>query len=69
MIIVVNSIFSRLLIYGDNTGRSWTDPITKITNLVPGNDYFIKQNRDPYQDLVYLGKDLGLAGIDIGKFL
>ncbi|KAI9232325.1 MAG: hypothetical protein BYD32DRAFT_491316 [Podila humilis] len=46
-------------------GRSWTDPITKITNLVPGNDYFIKQNRDPYQDLVYLGKDLGLAGIDI----
>ncbi|KAG0357801.1 hypothetical protein BG005_003108 [Podila minutissima] len=46
-------------------GHQWTDPKTKMTNLVPGNDYFIKQNRDPYQDLVYLGKDLGLAGIDI----
>lgn len=48
-------------------GRQWTDPVTKITNLVPGSDYFLKQNRDPYQDLVYLGKDLGLAGVDIGK--
>ncbi|KAF9906719.1 hypothetical protein BX616_000641 [Lobosporangium transversale] len=46
-------------------GHSWTDPITKITNLVPGSDYFVKTNRDPYQDLVYLGKDLGLAGVDI----
>ncbi|KAF9192365.1 hypothetical protein BGZ50_008628 [Haplosporangium sp. Z 11] len=46
-------------------GRKWTDPITKITNLVPGNDYFVQQNRDPYQDLVYLAKDLGLAGVDI----
>ncbi|KAF9414509.1 hypothetical protein BGZ76_004838, partial [Entomortierella beljakovae] len=47
-------------------GRSWTDPQNKMVNLVPGNDYFVKQNRDPYQDLVYLGKDLGLAGVDIG---
>ncbi|KAG0263665.1 hypothetical protein BG011_008380 [Mortierella polycephala] len=46
-------------------GSTWTDPATKISNLVPGNDYFIKQNRDPYQDLVYLAKDLGLAGVDI----
>ncbi|KAF9322096.1 hypothetical protein BG003_006941 [Podila horticola] len=46
-------------------GRQWTDPKTQISNLVPGNDYFIQQNRDPYQDLVYLGKDLGLAGVDI----
>ncbi|KAF9938944.1 hypothetical protein BGZ75_006094 [Mortierella antarctica] len=46
-------------------GRQWTDPVTKMTNLVPGSDYFIKQNRDPYQDLVYLGKDLGLAGVDV----
>ncbi|KAG0349602.1 hypothetical protein BG004_000008 [Podila humilis] len=46
-------------------GHKWTDPATGITNLVPGNDYFIRQNRDPYQDLVYLGKDLGLAGVDI----
>ncbi|KAG0222445.1 hypothetical protein BGX31_009145 [Mortierella sp. GBA43] len=46
-------------------GHQWTDPLTKITNLVPGSDYFVKTNRDPYQDLVYLAKDLGLAGVDI----
>ncbi|KAI7829008.1 hypothetical protein BC939DRAFT_500453 [Gamsiella multidivaricata] len=46
-------------------GSTWTDPVTKITNLVPGSNYFAKVNRDPYQDLVYLAKDLGLAGVDI----
>ncbi|KAI1317636.1 hypothetical protein EDD11_008064 [Mortierella claussenii] len=46
-------------------GKTWTDPVTKISNLVPGTDYYVKQNRDPYQDLVYLAKDLGLAGVDI----
>ncbi|KAG0005281.1 hypothetical protein BGZ79_005861 [Entomortierella chlamydospora] len=46
-------------------GRSWTDPRNQITNLIPGNDNFVKQNRDPYQDLVYLAKDLGLTGVDI----
>ncbi|KAF9362095.1 hypothetical protein BGX26_004180 [Mortierella sp. AD094] len=46
-------------------GRSWTDPRNQLTNVVPGNDYFVGQNRDPYQDLVYLAKDLGLAGVDI----
>ncbi|KAG0301731.1 hypothetical protein BGZ98_008085 [Dissophora globulifera] len=46
-------------------GHSWTDPVNKMTNVVPGNDYFIQQGRDPYQDLVYLAKDLGLAGVDI----
>jgi hypothetical protein len=38
-----------------------------MTNTVPGNGYFAQQKRDPYQDLVYLAKDLGLAGIDIGE--
>ncbi|KAF9574508.1 hypothetical protein EC968_006313 [Mortierella alpina] len=46
-------------------GRDWTDPKTGITVRVPGSDYFAIQKRDPYQDLVYLGKDLGLAGVDI----
>ncbi|KAF9136161.1 hypothetical protein BGW39_005543 [Mortierella sp. 14UC] len=46
-------------------GRTWTDPVTKQTLLVPGSDAFVKQNRDPYQDLVYLAKDLGLSGVDI----
>ncbi|KAF9574509.1 hypothetical protein EC968_006314 [Mortierella alpina] len=46
-------------------GRDWIDPRTGITVTVPGNDYFATQKRDPYQDLVYLGKDLGLAGVDI----
>ncbi|KAF9116481.1 hypothetical protein BGX27_002153 [Mortierella sp. AM989] len=46
-------------------GRTWTDPLNQMKNLVPGSDHFVKQNRDPYQDLVYLGKDLGLAGVDI----
>ncbi|KAF9427761.1 hypothetical protein BGZ94_004207 [Podila epigama] len=46
-------------------GRQWTDPKNQMKLLIPGSDYFIQANRDPYQDLVYLGKDLGLAGIDI----
>ncbi|KAF8929509.1 hypothetical protein EDD21DRAFT_444422 [Dissophora ornata] len=46
-------------------GHNWTDPVNQMTNVVPGNDYFVQQNRDPYQDLVYLAKDLGLAGVDI----
>lgn len=48
-------------------GRAWTDPKNNQKLILPGSDYFITANRDPYQDLVYLGKDLGLAGIDIGK--
>ncbi|KAF9176273.1 hypothetical protein BGZ50_001185, partial [Haplosporangium sp. Z 11] len=46
-------------------GGTWTDPKNNKVENVPGNDYYIKQNCDPYQDLVYLGKDLGLAGVDI----
>ncbi|KAG0371991.1 hypothetical protein BGX24_000894 [Mortierella sp. AD032] len=46
-------------------GHTWTDPATQQTVLVPGSDAFVKQNRDPYQDLVYLAKDLGLSGVDI----
>ncbi|KAF9361004.1 hypothetical protein BGX34_007375 [Mortierella sp. NVP85] len=46
-------------------GRSWADPKTHITTTVPGSDYFYKQQRDPYEDLVLLAQDLGLAGVDI----
>ncbi|GJJ70134.1 hypothetical protein EMPS_02483 [Entomortierella parvispora] len=46
-------------------GRSWTDTNNSMVLTVPGSDYFLTQNRDPYQDLVYLAKDLGLTGVDI----
>ncbi|KAG0297040.1 hypothetical protein BGZ98_000730, partial [Dissophora globulifera] len=46
-------------------GASWTDPKNNMVNTVPGDGYYASVNRDPYQDLVYLAKDLGLAGVDI----
>jgi len=46
-------------------GKPWTDPKTGIQVIVPGDNYYVTVNRDPYQDLVYLAKDLGAAGIDI----
>ncbi|KAG0236499.1 hypothetical protein BGW42_003405 [Actinomortierella wolfii] len=46
-------------------GSTWTDPANGKVVPVPGNGYYIQVNRDPYQDFVYLAKDLGLDGIDI----
>ncbi|KAF9135818.1 hypothetical protein BGW39_011407 [Mortierella sp. 14UC] len=46
-------------------GTQWTDPKNQKVNLVPGDGYYAKVNRNPYQDLVYLGKDLDLTGVDI----
>ncbi|ORY37042.1 hypothetical protein BCR33DRAFT_769964 [Rhizoclosmatium globosum] len=47
-------------------GAQYTDPIDKTTVVtVPGNNYWKTQNRDPYQDLIYLAKDLGLDGVDL----
>jgi len=46
-------------------GSSWTDSKTGISTQVPGNNRYVTQRRDPYQDLVYLAQDLGVAGIDI----
>ncbi|ORY36203.1 hypothetical protein BCR33DRAFT_855452 [Rhizoclosmatium globosum] len=34
-------------------------------HVVPGWNEWNKKGRDPYQDLVYLAKDLGLDGVDI----
>jgi hypothetical protein len=46
-------------------GSMWTDPQTGKQVKIPGNPYFTTVNRDPYQDLVYLAKDLGAVGVDI----
>ncbi|KAI8350201.1 hypothetical protein B0O80DRAFT_500798 [Mortierella sp. GBAus27b] len=47
-------------------GKEWQDPKQGgDLTIVPGSSYFYDQKRDPYQDLVYLAKDLGLAGVDI----
>jgi len=32
---------------------------------VPGSAEYLTALRDPYQDLVYLAKDLGATGVDI----
>ncbi|KAI9207906.1 uncharacterized protein BJ171DRAFT_565652 [Polychytrium aggregatum] len=47
-------------------GAQFTDPRDGSTVVtVPGSNYWQTQNRDPYQDLVYLAKDLGLDGVDV----
>jgi hypothetical protein len=47
--------------------RTWTDPKTGMSVLIPGSDQWAVQNRDPYADLVSLAKDLGMTGVDIGE--
>ncbi|KAI9346861.1 hypothetical protein BDR26DRAFT_855241 [Obelidium mucronatum] len=49
-------------IYG---GQTWVDPKTGKSEIVAGDHAFADLKRDPYQDFVYLAKDLGLAGIDL----
>ena len=46
-------------------GLNWTDPKTGITVTVPGLPSYYPAQRDPYQDIVYLARDLGASGIDI----
>lgn len=46
-------------------GGQWTDTKTGIAYTVPGIGLYNTMKRDPYQDLVYLAKDLGAAGVDI----
>lgn len=46
-------------------GKSWTDPKTGKTDILPGTGEWSALNRDPYQDFVYLAKDLGVNGVDI----
>jgi len=48
-------------------GQEYHDPTHNLNVKVPGNNYFLTQKRDPYQDLVLLGRDLNLTGIDIGE--
>lgn len=47
------------------TGNKWIDPKTGKETTIPGDPFYLQVSRDPYQDLVYLAKDLGAAGIDI----
>jgi len=46
-------------------GSPWTDTKTGITVTVPGSGLYSQKKRDPYQDFVYLAKDLGVSGIDL----
>jgi hypothetical protein len=46
-------------------GNMWTDQNASKTILVPGDDTFVKENRDPYADFVQLATELGAAGIDL----
>ena len=42
-----------------------TDPHNKSKVLVPGDDQYVQKNRNPYEDLVLLAKDLGASGVDV----
>jgi len=46
-------------------GQTVTDSKTSAEVKVPGSNAFALQGRDPYQDLVFLAKDLGASGVDI----
>ncbi|ORY37025.1 hypothetical protein BCR33DRAFT_854898 [Rhizoclosmatium globosum] len=47
-------------------GAQYIDPADKTTVVtVPGSNLWSIQNRDPYQDFIYLAKDLGLNGVDL----
>lgn len=46
-------------------GKSYTDSKTGAVLRVPGQSRFADRGRDPYQDIVYLAKDMGAAGIDL----
>ncbi|KAI8622247.1 hypothetical protein BC830DRAFT_818710 [Chytriomyces sp. MP71] len=47
-------------------GAQFTDPVDGQTvTTVPGNNMWLVKNRNPYEDFVYLAKDLGLDGIDL----
>ncbi|KAJ3075543.1 hypothetical protein HDU98_007789 [Podochytrium sp. JEL0797] len=45
-------------------GASYQTPSNGVVT-VPGNNTWSVMGRDPYQDLVYMAKDLGLDGVDI----
>ncbi|KAJ3071580.1 hypothetical protein HDU98_005122 [Podochytrium sp. JEL0797] len=45
-------------------GASYSTPLNGVVK-VPGDATWAKMGRDPYQDLVYMAKDLGLDGVDI----
>ncbi|KAJ3062419.1 hypothetical protein HDU98_001724, partial [Podochytrium sp. JEL0797] len=44
-------------------GNTYNDSGVQVT--VPGSNLWNQLNRDPYQDLIYLVKDLGVDGVDL----
>lgn len=44
---------------------TWMDPKTGLAFPVPGESEWYTMGRDPYQDIVYLARDLNASGIDI----
>jgi hypothetical protein len=47
-------------------GKPWTDPLSGITAVVPGLPSFAVNKRNPYEDIVFLAKDLvNIAFVDI----
>ncbi|KAJ3065966.1 hypothetical protein HDU98_010693 [Podochytrium sp. JEL0797] len=46
-------------------GASFSSPTSGGVKTVPGSSTWSTLNRDPYQDFVYMAKDLGLDGIDL----
>lgn len=46
-------------------GEAWTDSKTGTSLTVPGKKKFNDMGRDPYEDFVFLAKDLGATGVDI----
>lgn len=46
-------------------GTLYTDSKTGITVTLPGDGSGLKAGRNPYQDLIYLAKDLGVSGVDL----
>jgi hypothetical protein len=45
--------------------KPYTDAQTGISVTLPGSDAGLAAGRNPYQDLVYLAKDLGVTGVDV----
>ena len=46
-------------------GQQYTDSKTGISVLVPGSGAGLSAHRNPYQDFVYLAKDLAVDGVDL----
>jgi hypothetical protein len=46
-------------------GEAYPDPSTGVSSTVPGSGLFHSIGRDPYEDFVYLARDLSASGVDL----